>query len=243
MTNTKIKLIWVGWAWNNTLNRLSADKKISMDYCVICTDGKMIDESPLENKVLMWDGAWVGANPVLWRNLAEQSSNEIKQILSSIDIVLIVAWLGWWTGTGASHVIADIANKMGIVTVWFFTLPFAFEGKARLEQANIWLEQAKEVFDIIFLIRNDRILGIMDKTTPIKEAFCRTDDLIIKILDWIQIHLMQNIEYVSVNKVIEIESLDSTIDETIENTTQQKDEKILSEDELSIPAFLRNQTK
>lgn len=244
MKNQKIRLVGVWWAWNNTINRLYLNEKISIESYIINTNKESLDKSPLQNKILIWDWIWVGANWNLWREIAIQSEYEISKSLESIDILLLVAWLGWWTGTGVSPVIADMANKMDVLTIWFFTMPFAFEGQQRLESAKQGLELAKESFDIIFIVYNDKILNLADKKTPLKEAFYLTDDLIVKVLDWIQNDWSESISEKLGNKnIIEIRSFDSTIEEEIENTINPRIEKALSEDELNVPAFLRKSFK
>ena len=133
----KIKVLGIGWGGNKALNRIIRQGLEGVEFVAINTDAQDLAANLGATKINIginitkW--LWAGSNPEIWRKAAEESENEIKQALGDADMVFITAWMGGWTGTWASPVIAWIAKSMWILTIWIVTKPFQFEGKKREE--------------------------------------------------------------------------------------------------------------
>jgi len=178
----RIKVIWVGWAWCNTINRMVQAWLDWVEFIAVNTDAQALENNLASTKInigLNWTkGLGAGANPEIWRKAAEESLDEIKKHLEDTDMVFITAGMGGWTWTGASPVIAQLAKEMWILTVWVVTKPFSFEGRKRLENAIEGLQKLKEVVDTLIVIPNDKIFNIIDKKTTFKQAFQMIDRIL-----------------------------------------------------------------
>lgn len=158
-----------------------------VEFVAINTDAQDLATNFADKKVNIglnltrWLGAW--ADPDIGRKAAEESSDEIKQMLQDTDMVFITCWMWWWTGTGAAPVIWDIALQMGILTVGVITEPFSFEGKKRGQNAQEGIKRMKDSVDTLIIIPNDRIFNVIDKKTTFKQAFSMIDRI---LLLWVQ---------------------------------------------------------
>ena len=152
-------------------------------------------------------GLGAGANPDVGRRAAEESEAEIREVLKDTDLVFITAGMGGGTGTGAAPVVAKIAKEKGILTVGVVTKPFSFEGKKRMEQAIAGLDELKKHVDTLIVIPNDRLRELIDKSTPMLEAFKEVDNVLRRgvqsISDLIAVVGLVNLDFADVRAVME----------------------------------------
>lgn len=207
----RIKVIGVGGGGGNAVNRMIKASLKGVDFITVNTDAQALYHSEAPNKINIGKattrGLGAGSNPSTGKQSAEESSEEIKSLIEGADMVFITCGLGGGTGTGAAPVIAELAKELGILTVGVVTKPFSFEGPRRKSQAEEGLHALKEKVDTLITIPNDRILSIIDKKTPITEAFTVVDDVLRQgvqgISDLITIHGMINVDFADVKAVME----------------------------------------
>jgi len=207
----RIKVIGVGGGGSNAVNRMIRANLQGVEFIAVNTDAQALYHSEAEIKINVGKattrGLGAGSNPEVGRQSAEESSEEIKSALEGADMIFITCGLGGGTGTGAAPVIAEIAKELGILTVGVVTKPFTFEGPRRKQQGEEGLENFKDKVDTLITIPNDRILSIIDKKTPITEAFTVVDDVLRQgvqgISDLITIHGMINVDFADVKTVME----------------------------------------
>lgn len=153
-----------------------------VEFIAVNTDAQALAKSLAHKKINiglnLTKGLGAGANPDIGRKSAEESVQEVKDVLDDADMIFITAGMGGGTGTGAAPVIAQIAKEMGILTVGVVTKPFSFEGKRRFQQAVEGLEKMKQTVDTLIVIPNDRIFNIIDKKTTFKQAFSMIDKIL-----------------------------------------------------------------
>lgn len=206
-----IKVIGIGGGGGNAINRMVKADLRGIEFITVNTDAQALyhSEAPLKINVgkATTRGLGAGSNPDVGRQAAEENAEEIRQALEGADMVFITCGMGGGTGTGGAPVIAEIAKSMGILTVGVVTRPFAFEGHRRKQQADDGLENLKNKVDTLIIIPNDKILSIIDKKTPITEAFTVVDDVLRQgvqgIADLITIHGMINVDFADVKTIME----------------------------------------
>lgn len=178
----KIKVVWVGWAGQNAVNRMIEWGLDGVEFVTINTDTQALFNSLASTKLNIWkistNGLWAWANPEVGKKAAEESREEIKEALEGADMIFITCGLGWGTGTGAAPVVAEISKELWALTVWIVTKPFAFEGQNRMAKWIGWFNELKEKVDTLITIPNDRILSIIDKKTPLLDAFAIVDEVL-----------------------------------------------------------------
>ena len=177
-----IKVIGVGGAGNNALKHMYEKKIHGVDFVICNTDAQALDNNPVSNKVQLGpsitEGLGAGAEPEVGEKAAIESMDDIRAILGqNTKMVFITAGMGGGTGTGAAPVIAKAAKDMGILTVGIVTVPFAFEGKRRLEQAELGLEKLRESVDSLIVINNDNLRSIFGNL-GFKQAFSKADEVL-----------------------------------------------------------------
>lgn len=176
-----IKVVGIGGAGNNAVNSMIDAKINSAKFIAINTDLQDLGLSEAETRIQIGDkftkGQGAGADPEKGQKAAEESKNAIAAAIKDADLVFITAGMGGGTGTGASPVIASIAKEMGKLTIAVVTKPFAFEGKPRMTNANIGIENLKKVVDTIVIIPNEKLMEFAPNV-PIKEAFKIADDVL-----------------------------------------------------------------
>jgi len=205
-----IKVIWVGGAWCNAVNRMIEAGLDWVEFIAVNTDSQALYNSLASKKLNIWKatthGLGAGANPEMWKKAAEESSEEIKATLEWSDMVFITCGLGGGTGTWAAPVIAEIAKGLGALTVWVVTKPFAFEGQARWSKALDGYDSLKEKVDTLITIPNDRILSIIDKKTPLLDAFWIVDEILNQWVQWVSDLITQpgliNVDFADVKSVM-----------------------------------------
>lgn len=207
----RIKVIGTGGGGGNALNRMIRSNIKGIEFIAVNTDAQALYHSEASTKINIGKattrGLGAGSNPEVGRQSAEESSEEIKQAIDGADMVFITCGLGGGTGTGASPVIAEIARDLGILTVGVVTKPFTFEGHRRKTQAEEGLENLKNKVDTLITIPNDKILSLIDKKTPLTEAFTVVDDVLRQgvqgIADLITVHGMINVDFADVKAIME----------------------------------------
>lgn len=178
----QIKVIGVGGGGSNAVNRMIQAGVKGVDFIAVNTDAQALLHSEAPTRIRIGDkltkGLGSGGNPDIGRRAADETSEELFEVLKGADMVFITAGMGGGTGTGASPVIAQIAREIGALTVGVVTKPFTFEGSRRRLAADEGLNGLKEQVDTLITIPNDRLLQIADKKTTLNEAFRIADDVL-----------------------------------------------------------------
>ncbi|MGM9835023.1 MAG: cell division protein FtsZ [Bacilli bacterium] len=207
----KIKVIGVGGGGCNAVNRMIESGVKGVDYIVANTDLQVLNVSKADTRLQIGqsitEGLGAGANPEIGREAALESKNEIEDALAGADMVFVTCGLGGGTGTGAAPIVAEIAQDLGALTVGIVTKPFKFEGRKRMEQAEMGLEELKKHVDTLIVIPNDRIRDIIDKTTPMLDAFKEVDNVLRRgvqsISDLIAVSGLVNLDFADVKAVMQ----------------------------------------
>jgi len=178
----QIRVIGVGGGGSNAVNRMIAEGLSGVDFIAVNTDAQalMLAEAPKRVRIgdKLTRGLGVGGDPEVGRKAAEESADELYEVLQGSDMVFITAGMGGGTGTGASPVIARVAREMDALTIGVVTRPFGWEGAVRGETARAGIEQLKEEVDTLIVIPNDRLLEITDKRVSLQAAFSLADDVL-----------------------------------------------------------------
>ncbi|WP_336786329.1 cell division protein FtsZ [Paenibacillus sp. MMO-177] len=206
----QIKVIGVGGGGSNAVNRMIENGVKGVDFITVNTDAQALHLAKSEHKLQIGDkltrGLGAGANPEVGKKAAEESRELVMQQLKGSDMVFVTAGMGGGTGTGAAPVIAEIARECGALTVGVVTRPFTFEGRKRAAQAELGIEALKEKVDTLIVIPNDRLLEIVDKKTPMLEAFREADNVLRQavqgISDLIQVPGLINLDFADVKTIM-----------------------------------------
>ncbi len=180
--NAKIKVIGVGGAGGNAVNRMIEAGLQGVEFIAVNTDAQALLMSKAEQKVQiglkLTKGLGAGANPEVGMKAAQESEEDLRNVLEGADMVFVAAGMGGGTGTGAAPVIASISREMGILTVGVVSRPFMFEGRNRGNQAENGIQNLRDVVDSLIIIPNDRLLQIADRNTSFGDAFRMADDIL-----------------------------------------------------------------
>ena len=162
----QIKVIGVGGGGGNAVNRMVNEGLGGVDFITVNTDNQALMLSKSKTRVRIGDkltrGLGAGGNPEIGKKAAEESSDELYEVLRGADMVFIAAGMGGGTGTGAAPVVAQIAKELGALTIGVVTRPFTFEGSRRMSFANKGIEDLKSQVDTLIVIPNDRLLQMAD---------------------------------------------------------------------------------
>ena len=205
-----LKVIGVGGGGNNAVNRMIDHGMNNVEFIAINTDGQALNLSKAESKIQIGEkltrGLGAGANPEIGKKAAEESREQIEDAIQGADMVFVTAGMGGGTGTGAAPVVAKIAKEMGALTVGVVTRPFGFEGRKRQTQAAAGVEAMKAAVDTLIVIPNDRLLDIVDKSTPMMEAFKEADNVLRQgvqgISDLIAVSGEVNLDFADVKTIM-----------------------------------------
>jgi cell division protein FtsZ len=205
-----IKVIGVGGGGNNAVNRMIEHGVQGVEFIAVNTDAQALNLSKAEVKMQIGSkltrGLGAGANPEVGKKAAEESKEQLEDALRGADMVFVTAGMGGGTGTGAAPVIAQIARDLGALTVGVVTRPFTFEGKKRSNQAAGGIGAMKEAVDTLIVIPNDRLLEIVDKSTPMLEAFREADNVLRQgvqgISDLIAVPGLINLDFADVKTIM-----------------------------------------
>src|SRR5690606_37555169 len=175
-------VIGCGGGGNNAVNRMIEHGVQGVEFIAVNTDAQALNLSKADVKLQIGEkltrGLGAGANPEVGRKAAEESKEQIEEALQGADMVFVTAGMGGGTGTGAATVVAQIAKELGALTVGVVTRPFTFEGRRRATQAVSGIESLKGNVDTLIVIPNDRLLEMVDKNTPMLEAFREADNVL-----------------------------------------------------------------
>jgi cell division protein FtsZ len=178
----RIKVIGVGGAGCNALNTMIMSGLARVDFIAANTDLQALDRSRASYKVQLGPertrGLGAGAKPEVGKDSALESKDQIRECLEGADMVFVTAGMGGGTGTGAAPIVASIARELGILTVGVVTKPFSYEGHRRMVHADEGIRDLRRHVDTLLVIPNQRLLGIVDKATPLLEAFKVADDVL-----------------------------------------------------------------
>jgi cell division protein FtsZ len=209
--NAVIRVIGVGGGGSNAVARMIASKVGGVEFIAVNTDAQALFHNQAPIKVNIGKGTTrglgAGANPDIGLQSAKESSEELKKAIEGADLVFITAGLGGGTGSGAAPYIAELARSMGILTVGVVTRPFSFEGLRRRKQSEEALDALRGKVDTLITIPNDKILSLIDKTTPLTEAFQIVDEIlrhgIEGIANLITVHGLVNVDFADVRSVMQ----------------------------------------
>ncbi|BDT04266.1 cell division protein FtsZ [Spiroplasma ixodetis] len=205
-----IRVIGIGGAGNNAVNRMIEAEVQGVDFYVANTDEQVVNASPAENKIILGKelskGLGAGANPEIGKQAAIESEAEIKRALDGADMVFIAAGMGGGTGTGAASIVARIAKECGALTIAIVTKPFKFEGRNRNAHAVVGIENLKKQVDAIIIISNDKLLQVIGNI-PLKDSFKEADNILRQgvqtITDLIAVPALINLDFADVRTIIE----------------------------------------
>ena len=206
----QIKVVGVGGGGNNAVNRMIASNIKSASFIAVNTDKQALQMSEAKEKLQIGEkltrGLGAGADPEIGRKAAEESKAQIAEKLKGSDLVFITAGMGGGTGTGAAPVVASIAKELGILTVAVVTKPFNFEGRRRMENAEMGIANLARCVDTLVVIPNDKLLKVVPKGTPLVEAFKYADDVLRQgiqgIADLIATPSLINLDFADVRTVM-----------------------------------------
>jgi cell division protein FtsZ len=178
----RIKVVGVGGGGVNAVNRMIEEGIHGVEFIAVNTDAQALMLSKAPTRVRIGDkltrGLGSGGNPEIGRKAAEESAEELYNVLKGADMVFITAGLGGGTGTGAAPIVAQAAREQGALTIGVVTRPFTFEGSKRMQNAEAGMQKLKEHADTLIVIPNDRLLQIMDKRASLNDAFKMADEVL-----------------------------------------------------------------
>jgi len=178
----RIKVVGVGGGGCNAVDRMISEGLQGVDFIAINTDAQalMLSKAPTRVRIgeKLTRGLGSGGNPEQGRKAAEESAEELYEVLKGADMVFVTCGMGGGTGTGASPIVAQISKEVGALTIGVVTRPFTFEGKRRIDSAEGGIAKLKEQSDTLIVIPNDRLLQIVDKRANLQEAFRLADDVL-----------------------------------------------------------------
>src|SRR5437016_602353 len=206
----KIKVIGLGGGGGNAVSRMMAADFTGVEFIVANTDVQALRSSPAPVKIQLGakltQGLGAGSNPDIGRDSALEDPETITKLLEGADMVFITAGLGGGTGTGAAPVVASLAKDLGILTVAVVTKPFTFEGRKRLLQADAGMDALRGVVDTLITIPNQRLLAVVDRGTPLLEAFKVADTVLQQavqgISDLILVPGLVNLDFADVRTIM-----------------------------------------
>ena len=206
-----IRVLGTGGAGSNAVTRMVLGKVQGVEFIAVNTDLQALYHNPAQKKITIGRGTTkglgAGANPEIGKRAAEESTEEIKAALDGTDMLFVTAGLGGGTGTGSIGPICELARGMGILTVGVVTKPFSFEGLKRRKNAEEALENLKGKVDTLITIPNDKILSLIDKTTPLTEAFQVVDEVLQHAIEGISSlitqHGLVNVDFADVKTIMQ----------------------------------------
>jgi len=206
----RIKVIGVGGGGCNAVNRMIEEGLSGIEFITVNTDAQALLLSKAQTRVRIGDkstrGLGAGGNPEVGRKAAEESAEELYEVLKGSDMVFVTSGLGGGTGTGAAPIVAQIAKEVGALTIGVVTRPFTFEGSRRMQSAEQGIAKLKEHADTLIVIPNDRLLQIVEKKVSLTEAFKTADDVLRQgiqgISELITVPGMINLDFADVRAIM-----------------------------------------
>ena len=206
----KIKVIGLGGGGSNAVNRMIGAQFTGVEFAVANTDLQALRASPavvkLQLGARLTAGLGAGSDPEIGKNAALEDRDRIQKVIEGADMVFVTAGLGGGTGTGSAPVVAAVAKELGILTVAVVTKPFAFEGRKRALQAEAGMAELRAVVDTLIAIPNQRLLAVVDRGTPLLEAFKVADTVLLQavqgISDLILVPGLINLDFADVRTIM-----------------------------------------
>jgi cell division protein FtsZ len=203
-----LKVMGIGGGGSNAVNRMVETNVQGVEFIAVNTDGQALNRSNADIRLRIGaSGLGAGANPEIGREAAMQSRDEIAEIIKGADMLFVTAGMGGGTGTGAAPIVAEMAQEMGILTVGVITKPFFFEGKVRQTQADQGVANLRDHVDALIVIPNERLLQVVERGTPMSEAFRIVDDVLRQgvqgISDLITIPGLINVDFADVKTIMD----------------------------------------
>ncbi|HEY9785069.1 MAG TPA: cell division protein FtsZ [Candidatus Obscuribacterales bacterium] len=206
-----IKVVGVGGAGSNAVNRMIAAGLNGVEFWSCNTDAQALDLSAAKNRLQigakLTRGLGAGGNPAIGTKAAEESREDIAQALQGSDMVFIAAGMGGGTGTGAAPIVAEVAKENGALTVGVVSRPFLFEGKRRMGQAEAGIQEIKSRVDTLIVIPNQRLLEVVDHRASMQEAFVEADKVLMQgvqgISDIITVPGLINVDFADVKAIMQ----------------------------------------
>jgi len=181
-TAAKILVVGVGGGGNNAVNRMIEGKLEGVEFVAVNTDAQALQYSKANTKIQIGEkltrGLGAGAKPEIGLKAAEESQDDLAQMIKGADMIFITAGMGGGTGTGAAPIIASIAREMNILTVGVVTKPFDFEGKTRMNNALFGISELQRYVDTLIVIPNQKLLSVIDRRTTMRDAFKKADEIL-----------------------------------------------------------------
>lgn len=207
----KMKVVGVGGAGGNALNRMISAQLTGVEFIAINTDAQALDSNNSTTKMQigknLTKGLGAGANMDVGRRAIEEDRDNVASTLSGADMVFVTAGMGGGTGTGAAPVVAEIARELNALTIGIVTKPFLFEGPKRMKRAEAGIEELKNHVDTLIVIPNQRLLSIVDKKTSVTDAFKMADSILMQstkgISSLINTPGLINLDFADVRTVME----------------------------------------
>jgi cell division protein FtsZ len=209
-TFAEIKVVGVGGAGGAAINRMVDAGVGNVQFIAINTDAQALHHSQAHVKIHIGKdatrGLGAGADPLVGENAANESREDIRKAVEGADMVFVTLGAGGGTGSGAGHIVAEVASEQGSLVVGFATKPFAFEGEKRRKNADLAIDKLRQSVDTLIVIPNDRLLQTIDRDTPLMEAFKVADDVLRQgvqgISDLITVHGLINLDFADVKAVM-----------------------------------------
>lgn len=206
----KIRVIGVGGAGNNAVNRMIEEGITGVEFICVNTDKQHLTSCKAQQCLQIGEkltkGLGAGAQPEVGEKAAEENLEELQELITGSDMVFVTCGMGGGTGTGAAPVVASIAKSMGVLTVGIVTKPFRFEGKQRMTNALGGIEKLRQVVDTLIVIPNDKLLEIVDRRTSIPESLKKADEVLQQgvqgITDLINVSGLINLDFADVQTVM-----------------------------------------
>ncbi len=209
-TTAKILVIGVGGAGNNAVNRMIEESIVGVEFVCVNTDKQHLKNCKAPQCIQIGEkltkGLGAGAQPEIGQKAAEESREQLSELIKGADMVFVTCGMGGGTGTGAAPIVAQIAKDMGILTVGIVTKPFKFEAKTRMANAISGIERLKEHVDTLIVIPNDKLLEIVDRRTTMPDALRKADEVLQQgvqgITDLINVPGLINLDFADVQTVM-----------------------------------------
>jgi cell division protein FtsZ len=208
--NARMKVIGVGGAGGNAVNRMVDEDLEGVEFISANTDAQVLKQSRAEVTIQLGKkltrGLGAGARPEIGRQALHESREEVRKALEGSDLVFITAGMGGGTGTGAAPLVGEIARELGALTIGIVTRPFSFEGRKRMRQAEQGLAELRRTVDTMIVVPNDRLLSVVGKGTSFRDALKRADEVLLHatqgISDLIRVSGEVNVDFADVRTVM-----------------------------------------
>jgi cell division protein FtsZ len=205
-----IKVVGVGGGGTNAVNRMVDAGLSGVEFIAVNTDAQALLMADADVKIHIGSketrGLGAGADPAVGQAAAQESRDELKEALKGADMIFVTAGEGGGTGTGAAPIVAELGRELDALTVGVVTKPFAFEGRRRSEQAELGIQNLRDRVDTLIVIENDRLLQVVEKKTPVTEAFRIADDILRQgvqgITDLITVPGIVNLDFADVRTIM-----------------------------------------